>query len=59
MTRHLPAVLILLCFCLSSCGRAQKQSVEGEAVSKEIFSMNTYITISACLLVSGCIAGEG
>ncbi len=45
MKKQVFVAMLWLCFCLSGCGRNKGQ--ETEAAHRELFAMNTYITINA------------
>lgn len=49
MIKRMSVILFCLCFCLClcSCSRAENNSPEPDEVSREVFAMNTYITMTA------------
>lgn len=47
MIRRISVILFCLCFFLCSCSRPEDKSSESDEVSKEVFAMNTFITMTA------------
>ena len=47
MIKRMPVILFCLCLCFCGCGRQDDKNMEPDGVSKEVFAMNTYITMTA------------
>lgn len=47
MIKRMSVILFCLCLCLCGCSGREDKNTESEEVSKEVFAMNTYITMTA------------
>ena len=47
MIKRMSVILFCLCLCLCGCGRQEDENLEPDEVSREVFAMNTYITMTA------------
>lgn len=47
MIKRMSVILFCLCLCLCGCSGQEDKNTESEEVSKEVFAMNTYITMTA------------
>ena len=47
MIKRMSVILFCICLCFCGCGRQDDKNMEPDGVSKEVFAMNTYITMTA------------